>query len=143
LFELSIGQRKIIAFTHVYAGMTVLIMMLSRLLLRVRTRVDNVTQQGWHHVAKLGHGLLYLLFITVPLLSLTARYFNGHEWSWMGMAMPISEYPNRALAKTIMSWHKDIAHMGYWLIGLHTLAALFHQFVLKDNRLRAMRLWGK
>ncbi|WP_241649997.1 cytochrome b/b6 domain-containing protein [Rosenbergiella collisarenosi] len=145
LFELSLGQRKIVAITHVYAGMTVLIMMLSRLILRWRgaRQPKEVARSGWQWLAKSGHSLLYLLFIALPLLSLTARYFRGHAWYWLGIAMPITESPHLALAKSLMSWHKDLAQVGYWLIGLHTLAALFHHVVLKDNTLRAMRLWGK
>ncbi|MBT0721773.1 cytochrome b/b6 domain-containing protein [Rosenbergiella collisarenosi] len=137
------GQRKVVAITHVYAGMSVLIMMLTRVFLRSKRALNMTQPSGQSRLAQWGHGLLYLLFITLPLLSLTARYFRGREWSWLGFAMPITDTPNLALAKNLMSWHVDLAQLGYWLIAAHTLAALYHHVIKKDNTLRAMRLWGK
>jgi len=141
--DLTPGQRKVVAITHVYAGMSVLIMMVTRLFLRAKGTRQNTQPSVQSRLAQCGHGLLYLLFITLPLLSLTARYFRGHEWSWLGIAMPITDMPNLALAKSLMVWHMDLAQIGYWLIAAHTLAALYHHVVKKDNTLRAMRLWGK
>ncbi len=34
--------------------------------------------------------------------------------------------------------HKTLASFGYWLIGLHTAAALFHHYIVKDNALVRM-----
>ena len=141
--ELTAGQRKVIAVTHVYAGMSVLIMMVTRLCLRGKRARQRGPLSVQSRVAKYGHGLLYLLFITLPLLSLSARYFGGRAWSWLGVAMPITDTPDPALAKSLMAWHMDLAQLGYWLIAAHTLAALYHHVVKKDNTLRAMRLWGK
>lgn len=141
--DLTPEQRKMVAFTHVYAGMSVLIMMVTRLFLRAKRALQGAPSRQQARLAQWGHGILYLLFVTLPLLSLTARYFRGREWSWLGFTMPISDTPNPALAKTLMSWHVDLAQLGYWLIAAHTLAALYHHVVKKDNTLRAMRLWGK
>jgi cytochrome b561 len=32
-----------------------------------------------------------------------------------------------------------IAEAGYWLIGIHTVAALYHHYVVRDNALLIMK----
>ena len=41
-------------------------------------------------------------------------------------------------AKQIKGWHELGGTLGYWLIGLHALAGLFHHYVMKDNTLLRM-----
>ncbi len=144
LFEWTLGQRKVVVLTHVYAGVTVFVMMVSRLVLRLGQRPAATQQQtSWQHrIAHWVHGVLYTLFILLPLLSITARYFRGRAWSLFGIPMPISQFPDVAIAKAIMEWHVDLANIGYGLIAIHALAALLHHFVLKDNTLRAMLPWS-
>jgi len=38
----------------------------------------------------------------------------------------------------LIGWHETLAPLGYWLIGLHAAAALFHHYLLKDNTLMRM-----
>jgi cytochrome b561 len=38
----------------------------------------------------------------------------------------------------LIDWHETLAPLGYWLIGLHAVAALFHHYFLKDDTLRRM-----
>lgn len=52
--------------------------------------------------------------------------------------MPTSSTPNFELAETLIGWHETLAPLGYWLIALHTAAALFHHYVMKDNTLLRM-----
>lgn len=49
------------------------------------------------------------------------------------------------LSREIIRWHEIIALSGYWLIGLHAMAALAHQFLREDNALQNMlpRRWRK
>ena len=46
--------------------------------------------------------------------------------------------PDKALADSIEDLHKTIGELGYYLIGLHALAALFHHYFVKDNTLLRM-----
>ena len=46
--------------------------------------------------------------------------------------------PSRRLAHTLEDIHEAIANAGYFLIGLHAAAALFHHYVVRDNTLRLM-----
>lgn len=144
LVDLTPTQRKLVAFTHVYAGVSVLGMMISRLVLRLQQPAGRRTATvGWQlWAARAVHSVLYVLFIALPLLSISARYFRGNAWSFFGVPMPITAHPDTVTAKVLMSWHVDLANFGYWLIALHALAALFHHCVLKDNTLRAILPWA-
>ena len=45
---------------------------------------------------------------------------------------------NKALAKEIEGWHVLFGQIGYWLIGLHAAAGLFHHYWVRDNTLVRM-----
>jgi cytochrome b561 len=47
---------------------------------------------------------------------------------------------NKALAERTEEVHETLATVGYFLIGLHAIAALFHHYVRRDNALRRMTL---
>jgi cytochrome b561 len=55
-----------------------------------------------------------------------------------GLSLPPLVAPDKGLAEQVETLHVTIGVAGYWLIGLHAAAALFHQYVLKDGTLRRM-----
>ncbi|MCW6031774.1 cytochrome b561 [Pantoea sp. JK] len=134
-------QRNAVIITHFSAGFCVLICMVARLYMRSRYITPAITppvsswQTGLSHLV---HSLLYVLFIVLPVLGLTSRYLRGKEWSLFGLNMPVATIPDPATASTLISWHETLAPLGYWLIGLHALAAIFHHYFLRDNTLRRM-----
>lgn len=67
-----------------------------------------------------------------------SRYLGGKEWYLFGLPMPFADVADRPQARTIIGWHKTLASFGYWLIGLHAAAALFHHYIVKDNALVRM-----
>lgn len=127
--------------THFSAGFGVLLVMLARIFLRFRHRSPAIAppiaswQKGLSHLV---HATLYALFIVLPLLGLSSRYLSGRQWWLFGATMPVSANPDPALARTLIHWHETLAPLGYWLIGLHALAALFHHYFLKDDTLARM-----
>ena len=127
--------------THFSAGTLILICMLARLWLRLRHRTPAIVPPPprWQTgVAHLTHLCIYLLFIALPTLGLFSRYLKGRDWWLFGLSMPVAGQPNAELAALLIHWHKTLAPLGYWLIGLHALAALAHHFLFKDNTLRRM-----
>ena len=46
--------------------------------------------------------------------------------------------PDEARAESLEELHKTVGTIGYWLIGLHAAAALFHHYVQRDNTLTRM-----
>lgn len=123
---------------HFSAGSCVLVLMLSRVMLRFRHRSPPVLPKPPHwqtSLAHLTHLAIYLLFIVLPVLGILSRFYMGHSWWIFGIPMPVSSNPDPDFADSIIDWHETLAPYGYWLIGLHTVAALAHHYVFKDNTL--------
>lgn len=124
--------------THFSAGTLVLIVMCLRLWLRLRHRtppIHPVPPRWQTGLAHLTHSAIYLLFIALPLIGIASRYFRGRDWWLFGVTMPVAPLPDVALSKTLSHWHVVLAPLGYWLIGLHAVAALAHHYLFKDNTL--------
>ncbi len=134
-------QRNAVIITHFSAGFCVMVLIVARLYLRTRKTTPPISppaarwQTGLSHLV---HTLLYALFVILPILGLTSRYLRGNEWALFGLNMPVAAAPDPATASMLIGWHETLAPLGYWLIGLHALAALFHHYFLRDNTLRRM-----
>ncbi|MFO6255884.1 cytochrome b, partial [Pseudomonas aeruginosa] len=62
----------------------------------------------------------------------------GKPIPFFGLELPPLVDKNPDLAGQIKEWHETIGNAGYFLIGLHAAAALFHHFVSRDNTLVRM-----
>jgi len=89
-------------------------------------------------LAKVVHAVLYGLMIALPLSGWLMLSAAGKPIPFFGWELPALVAPNRAVASAIDDVHEAIAAVGYWLIGLHAAAALFHHYVVRDNTLRLM-----
>jgi cytochrome b561 len=126
---------------HYTLGVTVLILMLIRLVIKTRHKDPNITPTPprWQIIlAKAVHGILYLMFISLPILGILTLYYGNVHWSYFSIAMPVAGQENDDVRQTIKSLHELIANTGYFIIGLHAAAALFHHYFLRDNTLIRM-----
>lgn len=133
--------RAVMIGTHFSCGATVLVLMLARVFLRHKHQEPHIVPQPptWQVLlAKLMHLAIYLLFIILPILGLSSRYLRGADWALFGIPMPVASPGDGELAGNIIDWHETLAPLGYWLIGLHAAAALFHHYFMKDNTLLRM-----
>jgi len=62
----------------------------------------------------------------------------GKPVPFFGLELPPLASENKDLAKTIKEIHETVGEVGYYLIGLHAAAALFHHYILADNTLKRM-----
>jgi cytochrome b561 len=110
------------AWVHIIAGVLVLLFALWRLALRF-TRGVPAAPAGESAAMKLagdaGHWALYILMLAMPITGLLA---------WYGGMTSLSGIHGELLKLLTIV-----------MIVLHVLAALFHQFVVKDNLLDRMR----
>ena len=101
--------------------------------------VIEPTPPAWqNHLAALVHLLLYALMIALPLLGWLVLSAKGESIPFFGMQLPPLIGENVSLGKQLKEVHETIATVGYFIIGLHALAALFHHYVVRDNTLKLM-----
>ncbi|GBU13445.1 cytochrome b561 [Enterobacterales bacterium] len=133
--------REYFNLVHYSLGFSVLVLMIVRLLVKAMyvTPALKPPVPRWQHLAAhVAHGMIYLMFISLPVLGVLSMYYSGNHWLLFGMKMPQSVVADVVLQKQLKSLHELIANTGYYLIGLHAVAALFHHYVLRDNALVRM-----
>ena len=84
------------------------------------------------------HVALYGLMIAMPLLGWLLLSASGEPIHYFGWQLPGLVAENQVLAERVKDLHETIGSIGYFLIGAHALAALYHHYVLHDNTLLRM-----
>jgi len=104
---------------HVYAGITILVLVLGRLVVRLMQGAPEAPDADTF-IGKIGvwtHFALYALMVLVPVIGMMA---------WFGGIEPAGDI------------HTVLMNVMMILVILHALAALYHQFVLRDGLLMRM-----
>ncbi|MNZ96227.1 hypothetical protein D3C78_1154120 [compost metagenome] len=76
--------------------------------------------------------------IVTPILGWLVTSAKGNQVMFYGFDLPMPIAENKDLAKQLQEWHELGGTIGYWLIGLHAVAALYHHYVVGDNTLLRM-----
>ena len=141
LYPKGSDPREALKAWHFMLGLTVLIFAFVRIYGRVTSATPPITPplKAWQSlVSKLVHLALYVLMVGLPLLGWATLSAAGKPIPFFGLELPALLAENKDLAKTLKELHKTIGEAGYYLIGLHAAAALFHHYVQKDNTLTRM-----
>lgn len=88
--------------------------------------------------AKLLHLALYVLMIGMPITGWLLLSATGKPVPFFGLELPALIGENKDLAKTLKDIHEFVGTAGYYLIGLHAAAALYHHYIVRDNTLLRM-----
>lgn len=89
-------------------------------------------------LAKAVHLGLYGLMIGMPIAGWLVLSGEGESVPVFGLELPPLTAPNEALADAAEEIHELVGTIGYFLIGLHTAAALVHHYILRDRVLTQM-----
>jgi cytochrome b561 len=84
------------------------------------------------------HITLYALMIGMPLLGWLLLSAAGKPIPFFGLELPALISKNKELADLIKEIHETIGTAGYFLVGIHAAAALFHHYVKRDDTLVRM-----
>jgi len=84
------------------------------------------------------HIVLYALMLAMPILGWFLLSAAGKPVPFFGARLPALLAENKDLAERLKEVHETIGTIGYFLIGAHALAALFHHYVTRDNTLVRM-----
>jgi cytochrome b561 len=126
---------------HATLGLTILVLFLVRLWWRRTNAVPTLpdTLSPWQkQLAHANHYMLYIVLIAMPIVGYLLANAGGHTVPFYNLHLPAIIGKDQGLAQTLWRIHAWSAYTILLLLTLHVLAALRHEYVLKDNTLRRM-----
>jgi len=133
--------REALKIWHFTLGLTVFFLVWVRLAARLLGSTPPIVPAApkWQlMIASIVELALYALMIVLPLLGWLTLSADGDAIPFFGLELPALVGENKPLAERMEEIHKTLATIGYFLIGLHGAAALFHHYVQRDNTLKRM-----
>lgn len=141
IFPKGSDGRTLIKEAHFMLGLTVFVLVWLRLFARSMGKAPAIfpVSPAWQtFLAHLMHWALYLFMIAMPLLGWLITSAEGHQVMFYGFDLPLLIDQDKDFAKQLEGWHELGGTIGYWLIGLHALAGLYHHYIVRDNTLLRM-----
>lgn len=139
------GMSHLLVDLHRSLGITVMLLVLVRLLVGDSGQLNTTKspavpiQKLMPRLAKPAHRLIYLMLIAVPALGWAHSSATGKPISFFWVTtIPSIVARNRDLAEQLQDWHEIGAWSLLVMVCLHVLAALIHQFYLRDGVLYSM-----
>lgn len=133
--------RDLVKALHFMLGISVLLLVVVRLALRLSSKTPAIlpAPKPWENLlAKLVHISLYAFMIFMPIAGWVILSAEGHGVPFFGVELPPLVDKNPGLAEQVEDLHKQVGTLGYYLVALHVVAALFHHYVKRDNTLQRM-----
>jgi superoxide oxidase len=141
LYPKGSEPREALKHWHFMIGLSIGLLVVLRIALRMGSPTPPIAPPPTalqHRLARLGHLALYVLMIGMPLAGWLILSAEGKPIPFFGLELPPLIAKDKALAKQIQELHATAGQVGYFLIGAHALAALYHHYVRRDNTLRRM-----
>ena len=139
MFPKGSAPREAMKSWHYMFGMLVLGLALVRLAVRMSGPIPAISpaparwQQVLAALVKLG---LYGVMLGMPLLGWALLSASGEPVPFFAWQLPPLMGPDHALAEVLEELHEAGATLAYALVGMHTAAALYHHYVVRDDTLR-------
>ena len=133
--------RDLVKALHFMLGISVLLLVVIRLGVRLSSPTPAIIPAPRfieNLLAKIMHVTLYAFMICMPIAGWVILSAEGHGVPFFGLELPPLLDKNDALAEQVEDLHKLFGEIGYYLIGLHVLAGLFHHYIKRDNTLLRM-----
>lgn len=142
LYPKGSDPREALKMWHFMLGLSVLLLVLLRLFVRFTSGATPAITPPlvkWQAMlAKVAHIALYGLMVGMPLAGWLILSLSGKPIPFFGLELPALASENKDLAKVIKEIHETAGTVGYVLIGVHAVAALFHHYILRDTTLSRM-----
>ncbi|MEO7206162.1 MAG: cytochrome b/b6 domain-containing protein [Steroidobacteraceae bacterium] len=87
----------------------------------------------------LAHFGLYALLFVTPIVGIITFIYHGRVFDFGIFKIDFGIKSNRAIFHPTEDLHGYLAYAIFALVGIHALAALWHQFILRDGLLA--RMW--
>lgn len=146
MHDLPLSPRKLQIYSwHKWAGVTAFILVLARLVWRITHRAPSLPlgmprliQIGAH----IGHAILYLLMIAIPLSGWLMSSAKGVQTMYFGI-LPIPDLlpKDKALGETLRIAHMSLNYLMAAVVVGHATVAIKHHLIDKDDVLARMLPW--
>lgn len=140
-FPKGSDPRNALKTWHFMLGLSVLALVLLRIAVNITKTAPAIVPNPpkWQtQSAKWMHLALYALMVCLPIVGWFLLSASGKPIPFFGFELPSLIAANKDLAETIKEIHETGGTMGYFLIGLHAAAGLYHHYFVKDNTLLRM-----
>ncbi|MBH0097158.1 cytochrome b [Psychrobacter sp. NZS113] len=128
---------------HKAFGVSLLFWMIARVINRVFTKAPPpISMPKWQLLlSHLSHFGLYALLIAMPTVGLLMTVYGGRPVDIFGLfQIPVFVTPDRTLARFYNNLHTDVIWQAIIAFtAVHISAALYHQFIKKDNLIARMK----
>ncbi|MGZ4981019.1 MAG: cytochrome b [Methylobacter sp.] len=141
LFPKGSDPREAMKAWHYMLGLSALVLVSLRLAMHIIGPTPDIEPDPpkWQKTfARIMHLALYVFMIGMPMAGWLMLSAAGKPIPFFGLHLPALINESEPLAKLIKGIHKTGGTVGYFLIGLHAAAALFHHYIVRDNTLRRM-----
>lgn len=141
VFPRGSDARNLMKTWHFMLGLSVLALVLLRIVVNISKTTPAITPNPpkWQILsAKWMHLALYALMVCMPIAGWFLLSAGGKPIPFFGLQLPALIAANKELAETIKEIHEAGGTIGYFLIGLHAVAGLYHHYFVKDNTLLRM-----
>jgi cytochrome b561 len=140
-FPRGSDMRMALKTWHYMLGLSVFFLVWLRLLFRMLAPnpvIDPPLPSWQTGLSKLMYVALYLFMFGMPILGWLMLSAEGDAVPFFGMHLPSLIGPDKPFAKTLEEVHETIGNIGYFLVGIHTVAALYHHYIRRDNTVLRM-----
>lgn len=137
-------NRGTVMFFHKSFGVLILLLLVVRVLWRL-THVAPATEttrwEPWASLAaKLGHGLLYVLMVAVPIGGAMTSITGGRAIPFFGLVEIASPFTAKLpISTTLGGVHELFGHLLLIVAFGHAVVGILHHAVLKDRTLLRMK----
>ena len=135
------GEKPFWLNLHATVGMAMLIAICARVVYRLAHRpppLPDGTSRIEEMAAKGAHFLMYVLMVAIPAAGLVAFIWHARIFDFGAFQVDLGVTSDRSIFHPAQSIHKWLAYGFFIVVGLHVLAAVWRQFILRDHLLERM-----
>ena len=138
LYPKGSEPRELMKAMHFMLGLSVLLLVVIRLAVRFSSPIPAIitAPKNWEKLlAHFMHIALYFFMFAMPMLGWLMLSASGKPIPFFGLELPPLIMQDKLVAEQLHDRHEQLGQIGYFLIGLHAVAGLFHHYVKRDNTL--------
>jgi cytochrome b561 len=133
--------REALKVWHFMLGLAVFALVWVRLLGRFVGKIPSIVPSPSKLQLRIAHTFEYAIYafmIVMPLLGWLILSAETRPIPFFGLELPALIPDDKALAGRLEEIHETLGTAGYFILGIHALAALGHHYIRRDNALTRM-----